>query len=90
MAIASLVVALVAIPALCLCSVASIGLGIAAIVLGRQALTRIRESNGALGGHGLAQAGWITGLAVSILSVLLVFAGGLLLLLARLVQSSSR
>jgi hypothetical protein len=36
--------------------------GIPAIVLGRQARREIRDSNGALGGDGLAQAGFVTGI----------------------------
>jgi hypothetical protein len=90
MATTSLVLALVAIPALCICGVGSIGLGIAAIVVGRLALTRIRASNGALSGYGLAQAGWITGLVVSILAVLALFAVGVLWLLLGAAQSSHR
>jgi len=36
--------------------------GIPAIILGRQAKREIRESNGRLGGDGLATAGFVTGL----------------------------
>lgn len=57
MATTSLVLALVAIPALCICSVGSIGLGIAAVIVGRHALTRIRASNGAMTGYALRLVG---------------------------------
>jgi hypothetical protein len=59
--------------------VPGLGLGIAAIALGRVALGRIRASNGALGGAGLAQAGWICGLVAGIPSAIyLVFTVGVL------------
>ncbi|HEX3508068.1 MAG TPA: hypothetical protein VHW94_06720 [Candidatus Dormibacteraeota bacterium] len=62
MAITSLVLGIAAFPAICCYGVPAVVLGVAAVILGRISLRRIRESGGALGGHGMAQAGWITGL----------------------------
>jgi len=62
MAITSLVLGIAAFPAICCYGVPAIALGITALILGRISLRRIRDSGGALGGGGLAQAGWITGL----------------------------
>ncbi len=62
MAITSLVLGIAAFPAICCYGIPAIALGVTAVILGRMSLGRIRESGGALGGHGLAQAGWITGL----------------------------
>jgi hypothetical protein len=59
--------------------------GIPAMVLGRRAMKRVDESNGQLGGRGLAQAGFWTGLAgtvigvVAFLAVIAVFAFGAVL-----------
>jgi hypothetical protein len=68
MAITSLVLGIAAFPGICCYGVPGLALGITAIVLGRIALGRIRNSYGAVGGYGLAQAGWICGLVASILS----------------------
>ncbi|HVC75721.1 MAG TPA: hypothetical protein VND96_04305 [Candidatus Micrarchaeaceae archaeon] len=62
MAITSLVFGIAALPAICCYGIPAIALGVTAVILGRMSLGRIRESGGALGGYGLAQAGWITGL----------------------------
>jgi hypothetical protein len=70
MAIASLVLGILAFPGLCLYGVVGLVFGITALILGRMAIGRIRNSNGALGGYGLAQAGWICGLVAASLSVL--------------------
>ena len=79
MAITSLVLGLLAFPGICCYGVPGLGLGIAAIALGRVALGRIRASNGAIGGAGLAQAGWICGLVAAIISAIyLVFTVGVL------------
>jgi len=79
MAITSLVLGILAFPGICCYGVPGLGLGIAALALGRVALRRIRASNGALGGTGLAQAGWICGLVAAILSAIyLVFTLGVL------------
>jgi hypothetical protein len=43
--------------------------GIPAMILGRQAKREIRESNGQLGGDGLATAGFVTGLIGTIWTV---------------------
>jgi hypothetical protein len=68
MAITSLVLGIAAFPGICCYGVPGLALGITAIVLGRIALGRIRNSYGAVGGYGLAQAGWICGLVASMLS----------------------
>jgi len=68
MAITSLVLGIAAFPGICCYGVPGLALGITAIVLGSIALGRIRNSYGAVGGYGLAQAGWICGLVASILS----------------------
>lgn len=47
-------------------------LGIPAMVLARQAKREIRESHGAVGGEGLATAGFVTGLLGTLWSLLLV------------------
>ncbi|HXC77624.1 MAG TPA: hypothetical protein VNU19_11280 [Candidatus Acidoferrum sp.] len=62
MAITSLVFGIAAFPAICCYGIPAVALGVTAVILGRMSLGRIRESGGALGGSGLAQAGWITGL----------------------------
>lgn len=62
MAITSLVFGIAAFPAICCYGVPAVALGVTAVIVGRMSLARIRESGGALGGYGLAQAGWITGL----------------------------
>ncbi len=68
MAITSLVLGILAFPGICCYGIPGLGLGITAVILGRIALGRIRNSNGALGGYGLAQAGWICGLVASCLA----------------------
>jgi hypothetical protein len=45
---------------------------IIAIVLGRSAERRIKESNGTLGGEGLARAGWIIGIVGVVTGTLFV------------------
>jgi len=84
MAITSLVLGIAAFPGICCYGVPGLALGIAAVVLGRIALGRIRNSYGAMGGYGLAQAGWICGLVASILAALntLFTIGSLVLALA--------
>jgi hypothetical protein len=62
MAITSLVFGIAAFPAICCYGIPAVALGVTAVILGRMALGRIRQSGGAIGGNGLAQAGWITGL----------------------------
>lgn len=74
MAIAALVVGILALPGLCCYGVGGVVLGVTALILGRVSVRKIRSSNGALGGFGLAQAGWIIGLVAAILGfVILVF-----------------
>ena len=83
MAITSLVLGIAAIPAICCYGVPAIALGIPAVILGRKSLGRIRASGGALGGHGLAQAGWIMGLVAGSVGLLYaLFSIGVLILAA--------
>ena len=70
MAITSLVLGIAAFPAICCYGVPAIALGVTALILGRMSLRRVRESGGALGGAGLAQAGWICGLVGASLGLL--------------------
>ncbi len=72
MAITSLVLGVLGFPAVCCYGVPGIALGVTALILGRMSLGRIRASNGGLGGHGLAQAGWITGTVAGSLGLLYV------------------
>lgn len=73
MAITSLVLGIVAAVGSVLCyGIPSVIAGPIAIYLGRRAQRRIRESGGALGGHGIAMAGWITGLVATCIGVVVV------------------
>ena len=77
MAITALVLGIAAFPGICCYGIPAIGLGIAAIVLGRMALRRVRASGGTLAGEGLAQAGWICGLVAGVIGVVyLLFIAG--------------
>jgi hypothetical protein len=89
MAITSLVLGIAAFPGICCYGVPGLALGITAIVLGRIALRRIGNSFGALGGSGLAQAGWICGLVASILAGLnaLFSVGSIVLAIVGSIQS---
>jgi hypothetical protein len=81
MAITSLVFGIASFPAICCYGVPAIALGVTAVILGRMSLGRIRESGGMLGGYGLAQAAWITGLVGGSLGLLYaLFSVGLVLL----------
>jgi hypothetical protein len=81
MAITSLVFGIASFPAICCYGIPAIALGVTAVILGRTSLGRIRESGGMAGGHGLAQAGWITGLVGGSLGLIYaVFAVGLIVL----------
>jgi hypothetical protein len=71
MAIASLILGIVAFPGLCCYGIAGIVFGVTALILGRVSLRKIRASSGAIGGSGLAQAGWICGLVATILGVII-------------------
>jgi len=73
MAITSLVLGILAFPGICCYGIVGLALGITAVILGRIALGRIRNSNGILGGHGVAQAGWICGLVAACLAALYFF-----------------
>lgn len=76
-AVASLVLGILSIAASC-----TFVTGIPAMVLGRRAIKAVDQSNGTYGGKGLAQAGFWTGLAgtvlgaLAIVAVALVFAFG--------------
>lgn len=70
MAIAALILGIVSIPGICCYGVVGIAAGVTAIILGRMSLGKIRASGGMIGGRGLAQAGWITGLVGAILGTL--------------------
>ena len=70
MAITSLVLGILAIPGICCYGILGVALGVTAVVLGRVSLRKIRAANGMIGGHGLAQAGWICGLVGAILGAI--------------------
>lgn len=70
MAIAALVLGIVAFPGICCYGIAGVAFGVTAVILGRISVRKIRASNGMIGGHGLAQAGWICGLVAAILGAL--------------------
>ncbi len=74
MAITSLVLGVASFPAICCYGVPAIGLGITALILGRVSLRKIRASGGMLGGQGLAQAGWITGIVGGVLGLIYLLA----------------
>jgi hypothetical protein len=77
MAITSLVLGIAAFPGICCYGVPAIGLGVAALILGRMALRKIRASGGALRGEGLATGGWICGVVAGSLGLLyLLFIAG--------------
>lgn len=87
LAIAALVLGIIAAVSLVLgffCyGLVSIVCGAIALFLGLRARGQIKASGGALGGYGMAQAGWIIGLVSLILGVLeLVFLGILVAMLA--------
>jgi len=63
--------------------------GIPAMITGRQAKREIAESNGRLGGEGLASTGFITGLIGTILSALTVVAIIGLFVLGAVISESS-
>ena len=67
MAIASLVLGIVAFPSICCYGIPGVAFGVTALILGRVSLRKIRASNGMIGGHGIAQAGWICGLVAAVL-----------------------
>jgi hypothetical protein len=70
MAITSLVLGIVAFPGICCYGILGLGLGIAALIVGRMSLRKIQNSNGMIGGSGLAQAGWILGLVAAVISAI--------------------
>jgi hypothetical protein len=72
MAIAALILGIVAFPGLGCYGLGGIVFGVIALILGRMSLRKIKAANGAIGGRGLAQAGWILGLVATILGVLIL------------------
>ena len=70
MAIAALVVGLVSLPGACFYGIPGVILGSTAIFLGLRSRGLIKRSSGAIGGGGLATAGWITGLCAVVLGTL--------------------
>ena len=72
MAITSLVLGIIAVPGLCCYGIPGFALGLVALILGRMALGRIRNSGGAVGGQGIAQAGWILGLIAVVISAIII------------------
>jgi hypothetical protein len=81
MAIASLVIGIIAAVGVFCYGVPAVILGPVALFLGLRARTKIRASGGAIGGGGLAMAGWITGLVAACLGalILVVFIGFIVL-----------
>jgi hypothetical protein len=63
MAIAALIVGIISAVGIFCYGVPAVILGPIALFLGLHARSRIKASGGAIGGGGLAMAGWITGLA---------------------------
>ncbi|TMD32119.1 MAG: hypothetical protein E6I95_11360 [Chloroflexi bacterium] len=72
MAITSLVLGILAFPGICCYGIVGLPLGIAALILGRMAVGRIGKSGGAVGGYGIAQAGWICGLIAAGISAIVL------------------
>jgi hypothetical protein len=70
MAIASLIVSLIGLPGIVCFGIVGLILGGVGFFLGRSSLNRIRASGGAVGGAGLAQAGWIIGVVAAALGAL--------------------
>jgi hypothetical protein len=83
MAIAALVVGIVAAVGIFCYGIIAVILGPIAIYLGLRSRRQIRASGGALGGYGMAQAGWIIGLCAAILGALyLIFLIGVFAIVA--------
>ncbi len=57
------------------CSFVGLLLGIAAVVLGYMSKQEIARSNGAQGGGGLAQGGFITGIVAVVLAIIMIILG---------------
>lgn len=70
MAIAALVVGIVAAVGVFCYGIVALILGPIAIYLGLRSRGQIKASGGALGGYGMAQAGWIIGLCAAIIGAL--------------------
>ena len=69
-AIASLICAIAALPAIFCYGVPAIILGLVGFFLGRSSLKRIRASGGFKAGQGIATAGWIIGIIAAVLGTL--------------------
>ena len=77
MAIAALICGILAFPGICCYGVPAIALGITAFILGRKAEAKVKASAGALGGEGIAKAGWICGAVAGVIGALyLIFVIG--------------
>jgi len=74
MAIASLVIGIIAAVGVFCYGVPAVILGPVALFLGLRARTKIKASGGAIGGGGVAMAGWITGLVAACLGALILIA----------------
>jgi len=84
MAIASLVIGIIAAVGVVCYGIPAVILGPIALFLGLNARGRIKRSGGAIGGAGLAMAGWITGAVAASLGalVLIVVIGFIVLAVA--------
>ena len=83
MAIAALVVGIVAAVGIFCYGILGVILGIVAVFLGLRSRRQIKASGGALGGYGLAQAGWIIGLCAAILgAIYFIFVVGFVAMVA--------
>jgi hypothetical protein len=90
-AVASLICAIVALPAIVCYGVPGIILGLVGFFLGRSGLKRIAASGGYKGGRGVATAGWIVGIIAAALGLLyaVVAVGAVALYLSGVIPSSS-
>jgi hypothetical protein len=81
MAIAALVVGIISAVGVFCYGVPAIILGPVAVYLGLRSRRKIKASAGAIGGGGLAMAGWITGLVAAVIGALflIVFIGAIVL-----------
>jgi len=69
-AIISLVTGILGIVTCCAWGLPGLVLGVVAVIFGTKARKMIAESNGTLGGAGLAQAGWICGIVAIVLGAI--------------------
>lgn len=71
-AITAMTVGIVGVPLMCCCSFISFVMGIIATVFGALSMQRIKKSQGALGGNGMAIAGLVLGIGLIVVSIVLV------------------